>query len=525
MKSGLYVSLTVIICCLLGGMYGPAVQPIAAAAPQDELSSGLQTFTKVLNLVETNFAEPLPLDRGLYDGAIPGMLRTLDPHSSFLDPKTYQLMQQNQRGQYYGVGMEINIDGDYVVVTQPFPGSPAFKAGIRRGDLIVSVDDREVRKKSTAEVADLLKGPRGTKVTVGIKRLGEDKKLSFLITRDEIIHSNVCTFWLKPGVAYVRLVDFSSQTTGRDMIDGLKTLGEANINGLILDLRGNPGGLVSEAVSVAGHFLQKNQTVVSHRGRASAEQVFRVKSQNPNSRKYPVVVLVDKYSASASEIVAGALQDHDRAWVLGEGTFGKGLVQAQYPLSEGTALLLTIAKYHTPSGRLIQRDYEHRSFFDYYQHRDKDARNMQDVQKTDSGRTVYGGGGITPDDKFTPAVYTPFQIRMLRPRYTFVHFANEQFAGREQSLPKDWKPDADTMAKFEQFLKKADILYTSEEFEHERQWISDQIRIEMYSRAFDRKSADQLTAQVDPEVQKGINSLPTAQGLLDEARRVLAQRQ
>jgi carboxyl-terminal processing protease len=484
----------------------------------------LQTFTKVLNLVEGNFAEEVPLDRALYDGAIPGMLRTLDPHSSFLDPKTYQLMQQNQRGQYYGVGMEINIDGDYVVVTQPFPGSPAYKAGIRRGDLIVSVDDRDVRRKNTAEVADLLKGPRGTKVTVGIKREGAKDKISFHITRDEIVHSNVSSFWLKPGVGYVRLVDFSSQATGRDMEEGLKGLGETNISGLILDLRGNPGGLVSEAVTVAGHFLQRGQTVVSHRGRASAEQVFRVKSQNPNSRRYPLVVLVDKYSASASEIVAGALQDHDRAWILGESTFGKGLVQAQYPLSEGTALLLTIAKYHTPSGRLIQRDYEHRSFFDYYQHRDKDARNLQDVQKTDSGRTVYGGGGITPDDKFSPTAYSQFQIRVLRPRWTFMHFANEQFAGREQTLPKDWTPDADTIAKFEQFLKKNGITYTAEEFAHDRQWVSDQIQIEMYSRAFDRKGADQLMAQVDPEVQKGIGSLPTAQGLLDEARRVLARR-
>jgi carboxyl-terminal processing protease len=523
MKSGLCVSVTVVVCGLLGGMYGPAISSIAAAAPQDDLSSGLQTFTKVLNLVETNFADEVPLDKALYDGAVPGMLRTLDPHSSFLDPKTYQLMQQNQRGQYYGVGMEINVDGNYVVVTQPFAGSPAFKAGIRRGDLIVSVDDKSVMKKSTAEVADLLKGPRGTKVTVGIKREGSDK-LSFLITRDEIVHSNVSWFWLKPGVAYVRLVDFSSQATGRDMIDGLKTLGEANIKGLVLDLRGNPGGLVSEAVTVAGHFLEKNQTVVSHRGRASSEQVFRVKTQNPTSRNYPIVVLVDKYSASASEIVSGALQDHDRAWVLGESTFGKGLVQAQYPLSEGTALLLTIAKYHTPSGRLIQRDYEHRSFFDYYSHRDLDARNLQDVQKTDSGRTVYGGGGITPDDKFTLVPYTPFQVRVLRPRYTFVHFANQQFAGREAVLPKDWKPDADTLAKFQEYLKKNDITYTAEEFAHERQWISDQIQIEMYSRAFDRKSADQLTAQVDTEVQKAITSMPMAQSLLNEARRVLARR-
>jgi carboxyl-terminal processing protease len=146
------------------------------------------------------------------------------------------------------------------------------------------------------------------------------------------------------------------------------------------------------------------------------------------------------------------------------------------------------------------------------------------VQKTDSGRTVYGGGGITPDDKFTQAAYSAFQVRMVRPRYTFVHFANEQFAGRDATLPKEWKPDADTLAKFQEFLKKNNIAFSTEEFAHERQWISDQIQIEMYSRAFDRKSADQLTAQVDKEVQKAMVSMPMAQGLLDEARRVLARR-
>jgi carboxyl-terminal processing protease len=524
MKSGFLFSLSLVAFLCLGGLYGPGVQSRAhAATPQDELSAGLQTFTRVFDLVETNFADPVSLDKSLYNGAIPGMLRTLDPHSNFLDPKTYQLLQQDQHGQYYGVGMEINMDGPDTVVTQPFAGSPAFRAGIRRGDAIVSVNDTDVRKMSSSEVADLLKGPKGTKVTVGIRRHGVDKKLSFLITRDEIVHSNVQTFWLKPGVAYVHIVNFSSQTTGRDMERGLADLGENNINGLILDLRGNPGGLVSEAVTVAGHFLQKGQTVVSHRGRSSAEQVFRVKTQNPNSRKYPIVVLVNRSSASASEIVAGALQDHDRAWVLGEGTFGKGLVQAQYPLTEGTALLLTIAKYHTPSGRLIQRDYEHQSFFDYYSHRDTDAKNLQDVQKTDSGRTVYGGGGIMPDEKYSAVTYNPLQIAIVRPRYTFVHFVSDTIAGGNPDLPKDWKADADTLQRFQAYLKQHDISFTAEEFAQNKAWIAEQIEIEMYSRV-NRQTADQLTAQFDPEVQKGIASLPTAQGLLDEARRVMARR-
>jgi carboxyl-terminal processing protease len=421
--------------------------------------------------------------------------------------------------------MYIGVDGRRAIVSQPFEGSPAFKAGIRRGDWIVSVDDKNVEGRNSAEIADMLKGPLGTKVTVGIKREGVEKKLSFLLTRGEIVHSNVSTVWVAPGVAYVHIANFSSQTTARDMEAGLAGLGESKVTGLILDLRGNPGGLVNQAVSIAGHFLEKNQTVVSQRGRASAEEVYRVKKENPDSRKYPVVVLVDKYSASASEIVAGALQDHDRAWVVGESTFGKGLVQGTYPLSEGTALMLVIAKYHTPSGRLIQRDYEHQSFFDYYSHRDKDAKNLEDVQKTDSGRTVYGGGGIMPDEKYAPPAYTPLQLRILRPRYTFIHFASEYFGGGDPKLPKDWAPDAETLTKFQDFLRKANIAFTDKEFADNKAWIVDQLRIEMYSRAFEWQSVDRVTAQVDPEVQKAIQSLPKAKGLLEEVQRVLAHRQ
>jgi carboxyl-terminal processing protease len=523
MKSGLCVSIIVTFFGLLGGLYGPGITFTAAAAPQEDLGAGLQTFTKVFNLVENNFADELSADRALYQGAIPGMLRTLDPHSNFLDPKTYQLLQQDQHGQYYGVGMEINMDGPRTIVTQPFVGSPAFKAGIRRGDVIVSVDDRNVEKLSSSEVADLLKGPRGTKVTVGIHREGADKKLSFLITRDEIVHSNVKGFLLKPGIGYLHIASFASQNTGRDMERELRQMGEGALTGLILDLRNNPGGLVSEAVTVAGRFLQKGQTVVSHRGRASTEQVFKVKNQSQTSRKYPIVVLVDRYSASAAEIVAGALQDHDRAWILGESTFGKGLVQAQYPLSEGTALLLTIAKYHTPSGRLIQRDYAHRSFFDYYSHRDTEAKDIRDVKTTDSGRTVYGGGGITPDEKFVTPKANVFQVRMLN-RRAFINFASDWFAGKTPSLDADWKPNETILAQFRDFLVKRNLTFAASDLEENRQWITNQIQVEMYLRAFDKITADRLAAQIDPEVQKGIASMPTAQNLLENARRVLARR-
>ena len=239
--------------------------------------------------------------------------------------------------------------------------------------------------------------------------------------RGEIQTSLVDAFWLRPGIAYLGITSFEAENVADDVEEALKQLGEQSINGLVLDLRGNPGGLLNEAVSVAGRYLRDGQTVVSHRGRAEEEQVFRAKAK-PAGQRYPIVVLVDRRSASASEIVSGALQDHDRAWVIGENTFGKGLVQGQFPLSEGAALLLTIAHYYTPSGRLIQRDYQHRSFFDYYYAGRNDGPNLQDVKATDSGRKVYGGGGITPDEKYEPLKANTFERRLIS-SFVFFHFA------------------------------------------------------------------------------------------------------
>ena len=255
-------------------------------------------------------------------------------------------------------------------------------------------------------------------------------------------------------------------------------MGEDNVNGLILDLRENRGGLLNEAVEVAGHFLRKDQTVVSHRGRSEPEQVFRAKTGN-HGRQYPVVVLVNRNTASASEIVAGALQDHDRAWVMGENTFGKGLVQAQFPLSEDAALLLTIARYYTPSGRLIQRDYAHRSFFDYYYHnRQEDAQNSNDVKMTDSGRTVYGGGGITPDEKFPPQMLNAFQRRVRFPQPgEFFHFGSVYFGAETPHLPQGWSPDDAVVERFRDYLRQQGMTFTDEEFAQNRAWVEEQAEV------------------------------------------------
>ena len=524
-RSRVLVPLTIVLGSLMAVLWLPGIAHTATGQSEGDLRTHVKSFASAYALIEANFADAITPDKAIYQGAIPGMLRTLDPHSNFLDPEEYRLLQQNQRGQYYGVGMEVMMDGPHVAVVQAFPDSPAGHAGLRRGDVIAAVDDHDVEGEDSGAVADRLKGPRGTLVKVGVHRYGAAKTISYMVTRGEISPSVVDAFWVRPGIACVTIKTFEAQSAGRDMEEDLRRLGEDNVNGLILDLRENRGGLLNEAVEVAGHFLRKDQTVVSHRGRSEPEQVFRAKTGN-RGRQYPVVVLVNRNTASASEIVAGALQDHDRAWVIGENTFGKGLVQAQFPLSEDAALLLTIARYYTPSGRLIQRDYSHRSFFDYYYHnRQEDAQNSNDVKMTDSGRTVYGGGGITPDEKFPPQMLNAFQRHIGYPLPgEFFHFGAVYFGAETPRLPQGWSPDSAVVDRFRDYLRQQGVVFTDKEFNDNRAWVEERLKYELYARAFDKRSADRLGWIDDPEVRQAVESLPRAHALLEQVKRAMMRR-
>jgi carboxyl-terminal processing protease len=530
----LYVALAVGISAVLAPVYGPGIGAYAAtpaaSATGDDLDRDMKSVTSAFSLIEKNFADPVTSERAFYQGAIPGMLHSLDPHSNFVDPEDYREMQRHQRAQYYGVGMEIlgDVDG-HVNVMRPFVGSPAYNAGFRRGDIIELVDGKDVTKLDSSAVANLLRGPRGTQVRVAIKRVGAPDFITAQVTRGEIETSVVDAFWVTDDVLFVRVDNFEASNLSHDVEADLRKLGEQRAKGLILDLRANPGGLVNEAVALAGRWLRDGQVVVSHHGRAEEEQVFRARSV-ATAQKYPMVVLVNSQSASASEIVSGALQDHDRAWLMGQTTFGKGLVQAQFPLSEGAALLLTIAHYYTPSGRLIQRDYSHESFYDYLYTSGKEAKNTDDIKSTDSGRKVFGGGGITPDEKYAAVEYTPFQRRMgvftsgVAPGPIY-HFANEYFAGKKPTLPQGWQVGNDTLEQFRTYLKtQTKVTFTDAEFDASKDFLKRWIRWEFYFRAFDKETAERAGWKDDPEVQKGIQSLPKAQGLLQQVQRVLAER-
>jgi carboxyl-terminal processing protease len=495
---------------------------VASAASEDDIRNSLRAFTKAYNVVEENFADPVNPDKAVYKGAIPGMLRTLDPHSNFFDPRDFQLLREDQKGHYYGVGMTVAERNKKTIVIMPFTGSPAYKAGIRPGDVIMTVNDKTTENLNTTEVADLLKGPRGTQVQIVISREGNEKPLTFNVIRDEISRKSVPdAVWLKPGIAYMNIEQFN-ETTSPEIEENLKRLGENNIKGLILDLRENPGGLLNEGVAVADRFLRKGQAIVSHRGRASAEKTYVARHGN-GGHDYPIVVLVNRYSASAAEIVTGALQDHDRAWVLGENTFGKGLVQTVFPLQENSGLALTTAKYYTPSGRLIQRDYAHQSFFDYYNHKDLDTKNMMDVKMTDGGRTVYGGGGISPDEKYETPKYNPFQVQLLS-KFAFFNFSKRYFGGHDIKLPANWAPDQKIMTDFHDYLLKEGFQFTEADFAVNNDWTKRYLRKEMYVAAFGADEARRVSVETDPMVERAIDSLPKAKALLETARRVIVQR-
>jgi carboxyl-terminal processing protease len=449
------------------------------------------------------------------------MLRVLDPHSNFYDPKSYAKMREDQRGHYYGVGMVIQQQGTKVYVITPYENTPSFRAGIRPGDVISAIDGKTADGMSSDLVAKSLKGPKGTHVQVTMIREGQPKPLVFDLVRDEIPHPSVdLAYEIKPGVGYIHLTQFQ-ETTAQEVGDAVD--GFSNLHGLVLDLRNNPGGLLSQAVEVCDHLLAKGQTIVSQRGRAYPDQVYTASHGN-DGKTFPIVVLVNRNTASAAEIVSGALQDHDRALIVGETTFGKGLVQTVYNLSENTGLALTTYHYYTPSGRLIQRNYTGVSLYDYYyNHAGASAADStnREVKMTDSGRTVYGGGGITPDEKVEAPKSNDFQDELIY-KAAFFHFAAHYLANR--SVDKNFQVDDAVLTDFKQFLTSQNINWTDNDINGVSDWLKVSIRQYIITSQFGQLQGLRAMADWDPMIQKALTFLPEAQALEDNAHKVLAQK-
>jgi carboxyl-terminal processing protease len=525
-RRGLFLVVAVVaLSAALGGIYGPNVR--ATPSSFDDIQGSVRSFTQVLDIVQANYAEHLDVDKSVYAGAIPGMMRVLDPHSNFFDARQWALNTEEREGKYYGVGMTVIPRGDHTVVMSPYEGTPAYNAGIRPGDVILKVDDKSTEGLNTTEVADLLRGARGTAVKITLSREGYADPLVFTVTRDEIPrHAVELAFEIKPGIGYIRLSGFS-EITDRELADAMKQLNASSLDGLILDMRGNPGGLLNEAISVGDMLLDKNQLIVSHRGRASAERrYYAVRGNHGNNM--PLVILVNNNSASATEIIAGAVQDHDRGVIVGETTFGKGLVQTVQPLSENTGLALTIARYYTPSGRLIQRDYKSISLYSYHYER-KVPEHPTEVRLTDSGREVTGGGGITPDIAVHEPEYNRFQRTLLRadvfyPFESSVGGFTRHYLGARPVITKDFEADDAVMADFRKFLASHNVRYTEPELAENLGWVKRKIKQEVFVSTFGEQEGFKVQLEADPQLLAAVDAVPQARALYEKARKVIAER-
>jgi carboxyl-terminal processing protease len=530
-----FVVLTIAVCALLGGIYGSQVEATGDNNSGSDLQASLKEFTRVYSVVQQNYANKISADQCIFGplnsmtrGAIPGMLRTLDPHSNFFSPKAFQELRLDQEGRYFGVGMVIRLrpsasNNNFLpTVDYPFPGSPAIRAGVRAGDVILDVNHKPTAGLSIDQVANMLKGPKGTDVNVTVSRLGSSSPLDFTITRAAIAQKSVDqAFMIRPGIGYIKLVSFD-ETTNDELTDTLRKFQHEGLQGLILDLRGNPGGLLRQAVEVAGHFLAKGQLIVYHYGRSSPPRRYYAPGGNQDGNDYPIVVLIDGNTASAAEIVTGALQDHDRALVLGEPSFGKGLVQTVYSLSDRAGLALTTAHYYTPSGRLIQRSYTDESLWDYFNHDDTSAPSHAQVYYTDGGRKVYGGGGITPDTTFREP--TPdATLENLESHFAFYSFA-KQYLTSHRDVPRNFVPDDQIVEAFKGYLERSKIQVSDKDFAQNEPDIRRDIREYILTTAYGGQQEDRLLAEDDPLIEKALTELPQASQLMANAKRYMASR-
>jgi carboxyl-terminal processing protease len=534
--------LIVILSSLMGGLLGGNVAAKSASPSTTSPNEFLTNFTEALDVIQKTYVDKTGPDKLVYS-AIKGMLRALDPHSSFFDPKEFFRLREDQHSKYFGLGIRVRPllrdHGRHVIVDPPAIGTPAERKGLRAGDVITRIEGEPIDDWTSDDVVSHLKGPRGTTVKITIERPGVRDPLEFTIERDEIPLITVpYAFEIKPGIGYVK-IDRFSESTSDELGTKLKALGGDNMSALILDLRDNPGGLLNQAIEVSDFFLPRGELVVSTKGRAegSAKAYRAPNKETIEITRVPLIVLINRHSASASEIVSGALQDHDRGLIVGETSFGKGLVQSIFNLDDETGMALTTAKYYTPSGRLIQRDYSG-SNFEYLMNMEDpiaaDDTKNREIRETDNRRKVYGGGGITPDFIEPARELNRFEA-LLASKDVFFQYARRLTSGEVPaasnfqipvnneisatgSKPPKSLPNLEItnaiLEDFKKYLTERKVEFTEEDILNNVDFVKRRIKQEVYTSSFGLQEGFKIAVQGDSQVVKALELIPEAKQLM-----------
>jgi carboxyl-terminal processing protease len=527
----------------------PAANPPATSRARLSGAVVKNDLAEALSVIQNNYIDGKKLDyNSIFKSSISGMLSVLDPHSTYFDPVEYASFKTEQRSEYFGIGATIGDlhQGDQVstYIRATFEDAPAARAGLRYGDRIVAVDGQSMKGKTFAEVRKFLLGPRGTVVKVTVEHAATGQSETVTITRDAVsLPSIPQAYMVRPGVGYIAMTGGFNTTTADEFQAALESLHSKGMNMLVLDLRGNRGGLLIQAVRVANTFLQHGQLIVTQKGRIRGSTEPFV-AQNDFPDPIPLVVLVNSDTASAAEIVAGALQDHDRALIVGESTFGKGLVQLPIQLEYDSALLLTIAKYFTPSGRLIQRDYSNGGFYDYYTRGGLSANRSEaplapagPESHTDTGRAVYGGGGISPDEIAKPAKITMSEGRLADSIFAFsLELTTGRLAAFENYKVQraieynhdlqatDFPITEALFTEFKRFVASKTVFkVTPEQLERARPFVERQLRYDLATAAYGSMAAIQVFNDSDPQIARAVEAMPRARELALSARRARAR--
>lgn len=497
-------------------------------------------MAEALSVIQENYVDSKKIDYNeLFKASIDGMLHSLDPHSNYYDAKEFEQFRNDQNSQYFGIGASIgdlrDPDGNNVstYIKATFENAPANRAGLRYGDKIVDVNGTSMVGKPYSEVRSFLRGPRGTLAKITVERYGTGKRETVEIIRDAVPQPSIPeAYMVRPGIGYIAMTGGFNKTTYDEFRTAMQDLKAQGMTQLILDIRNNPGGLVNQAHQIASYFLNRGQVIFTQKGRFEGSETYR--SENRNPEKMPVVLLINRGSASASEIFSGALQDHDRAYIIGEHSFGKALVMNPYLLEYGSMLMLVIAKYETPSGRLIQRDYSNGDLYDYYSNEGETKAKPDGPEfKTDLGRSVYSGGGIVPDELVKPSTIpierARQQAKLLDSIFAYsLDLSFGKIPGQE-SLKVD-KPItynynlatndfSITDSLFQNYKKFAVEKYKMPAalVDKEKDYVIRNLRSELVTAAYGITTSLQVFNEIDNQLQRAIEVLPKAKQLAMES--------